>query len=446
MDTPSRSTETLDQVRPREVVALRPGRVALRIVSRGQERLETVERRRVTIGAHESCAIVIADPAVSAAHCELQLGEYGSMLRDCNSKNGTWHNGASIRETWLGVGQSFRLGNCTVTLEEISNVEVPVSTLDHFGGMHGVGPIMGELFAKLERIAASDLNVLCKGEPGTGKELLAQSIHRESNRSSGPFVAVDCKSFNREDIDGALFGRGDRAGALENAHRGTLFLSEVMTLPLEAQAKLSRCLENHAVRRMGTSTEQEIDLRVISATSQDPIPALDTGLFIAELLYRLASSQVEIPALRDRDDGNIIMLANVFLQEISKKAGRTLTLDRSACLLLDLHTWPGNVLELLEVVTAAAATSSTDTIRDRDITIITKGRPRIEEYAEAIESTRRIPELFGQPWDDAKKEFGRLYATHLMTASQGSVLRAAFQAGVHRNTIARLLREDDDSE
>ncbi|MCA9707944.1 MAG: sigma 54-interacting transcriptional regulator [Myxococcales bacterium] len=439
----TRSTETLTHPRPKEITALRPGCVSLLIEAPGQERRVRVDRPRVTLGAHESCAIIIDDPAVSATHCELHIGEHGGMLRDCGSKNGTWYNDVSIREVWLGIGQSFTIGKSTIHLTDISNVEVSISTADHFGAVHGVGPIMGELFAKLERVAAADLDVLLTGEPGTGKGLIAQSIHEKSSRSEGPFVTVDCTSLDRDEVDAVLFGAADRPGALKRADGGTLFIDGITELSLEMQDKLLRLLKARSARPSEDQPERRVDVRVVSATSGDLIAMIADGTFMYDLLYHVASVRIDIPALRERDEGNITLLADLFLERMSEETDRKLSFDRGTYALLDNHAWRGNALELFNAVRAASRMASGDILCREDICLMSDQNPRLDECAEVILPVEKVKELFAQSWDSARKQFGRMYATHKMTINGGSVLRAAFQAGVHRNTMTRLLREAD---
>ena len=264
MRTPKdRFTATLSELRPREIRTRRPGRIALRVKTPDGSREVEVDDACVTVGAHEASGIVVRDEAVSKLHCELTLVGNELVLRDLGSKNGTWIGNVRVREVSLPTGASFTFGECMITVKGIGDVEIPISTADHFGQLYGRGAKMGELFSRLERLSTMPFDVLVVGETGTGKDLIARGLHENSDRRDGPFVVIDCTTLNEGIAESILFGhrRGtftgaqdDHAGLLEQAHGGTLFLDEIGELPSGLQPKLLRALEQRGIRRIGASS------------------------------------------------------------------------------------------------------------------------------------------------------------------------------------------------
>jgi DNA-binding NtrC family response regulator len=442
-------TATLDRPRPTEIITTRPGHVRLRVTTRGETRETTGTGPTVTLGSDPRCAVTVDDRAVSRGHCELTLHESGVMLTD-TSKNGTWIEGARIVDkAWLPVGCAFTMGNTTVTLLGVDDVSVSVSTKSRFGQLRGKGPLMGELFAKLERVAATDIDVLCIGETGTGKDLVARGIHDASSRKGQPFVVVDCTTLNDGIADGILFGHrkgvftgatDDRAGLLESADGGTVFLDEIGELPLDLQPKLLRCLENRQTRRLGESEYRGFDARIIAATNRHLLRMISEGTFRADLFYRIATVQLHVPALRNRDNGNVALLADLFLERIAEKRNLPLRFNKDVYLALEAHHWPGNVRELYNAITAAASFVTEPVIRVGDLP--TFGDPDQEsvdprEVAKLpIDVIARLAKL---PWIEARALLGEQYAMRLMTLCDGNQSRAANMANVHRNTFRKLL-------
>lgn len=222
-----------------------------------------------------------------------------------------------------------------------------------FHGLVSNAAPMQEVFEAIRRFGPATEPVLLLGESGTGKEGLARALHAESGRS-GDFVALNCGALSPGVVDAELFGHargaftgaeGERAGAFEAAHEGTLFLDELGELPMPLQAKLLRVLENRAVRRLGEVRERPVSVRVVSATHRSLEAMVERGEFRADLFHRLCVLDVEIPPLRERPC-DVARLARQFLPPDVALGPMAL-----ACL-LD-HTWPGNVRELRNVLTRA---------------------------------------------------------------------------------------------
>jgi DNA-binding NtrC family response regulator len=233
-------------------------------------------------------------------------------------------------------------------------------------GLVGRSPLMRDLFALLETVAATSSTVLITGETGTGKELAARAIHHSSARRGGRFVALNCSAIPETLLEAELFGHvrgaftgavGTRQGRLEQAHKGTLFLDEVGTMSPALQAKLLRVLQEREFERVGDSHTIRIDVRVIAATHSDLARMVAAGAFREDLYYRLNVLPVELPPLRDRRE-DIPLLAQHFLQRFAAEAGRPgLTVSQEAMRRLMAHRWPGNVRQLENTLERAVAFS-----------------------------------------------------------------------------------------
>ena len=232
----------------------------------------------------------------------------------------------------------------------------------------------------IRRVGPSESSVLLTGETGTGKELFARAVHRASTRAHRPFIAVNCAAIPENLIETELFGhlRGaftgaaaPRAGRFAAAHGGTLFLDEVGDLPLAAQAKLLRVLEQRAVCPLGSDTEVPIDVRIVAATHRDLEAMVAAGTFRSDLYFRLSVVPIELPALRARGN-DIIRLADAAVRRVSPRRPPP-TFDASARAALMAYPWPGNVRELNHVVERAVLLADSDVLTASDLTIGARG-------------------------------------------------------------------------
>ena len=223
----------------------------------------------------------------------------------------------------------------------------------------GRSDAMREVFARLERAAASAAPVFITGESGSGKELCARALHENGPRASGPFVAVNCAAIPAELAESEFFGhvRGAftgaseaRRGHAEAAHGGTLFLDEICEMDITLQGKLLRFLETGLVRPVGGSTERRVDVRIICATNRDPQREVREGRFRADLFWRLHVLPVSLPPLRERGE-DILLLARHFLTRFAREEGRRpMRIGTDAERLMLSHSWPGNVRQLQNVL------------------------------------------------------------------------------------------------
>ena len=227
-----------------------------------------------------------------------------------------------------------------------------------FGRMYGNSPAMQHVFAMIGKVAPTAATVLVTGESGSGKELVARSLHDLSERRRGPFVAINCGAIPANLIEAELFGyeKGSFTGAnrqhqgcFERSAGGTLFLDEITEMAPEMQVRLLRVLETGRFQRIGGNQELAADVRVLAATNREPQAAVRDGVLREDLLYRLSVFPIHLPPLRERE-GDAELLAEHFLREHNLEAGSDKRFSRAAQDAIRQHTWPGNVRELRNAV------------------------------------------------------------------------------------------------
>ena len=256
------------------------------------------------------------------------------------------------------------LGKLSRTLKmkgEIGSLRTELRKLGRFGPLVGASPAMQKIYDLIARVAKTNASIILSGETGTGKEVVARTIHDLSRRSKAPFLPMNCGAVSANLIESELFGheRGSFTGAdkmhrgyFERAHGGTLFLDEIAEMPMDLQVRLLRVLETSTVSRVGGSDSFQVDVRIIAASNQRIEDAVTAGKLREDLLYRLNTFQIEIPPLQERD-GDVKLLAEEFLKELNQNEGTTKRFTRACLDRLDQHHWPGNVRELRNVVQRA---------------------------------------------------------------------------------------------
>ena len=288
----------------------------------------------VRIGTADDNDLVLTDDSVSRHHCELEPVAGGMRVRDAGSTNGVFAAGVRVYDALVPFDARLRAGDNEIALAPSGEtVEREQTTADRFGDLLGCSPRMRELFADLERIAATDVTLLVEGETGTGKDLAAESVHRASARSAGPFVVFDCGAVSPSLVESELFGheRGAftgaiqaHAGVFEQADGGTLLLDEIGELPKELQPKLLRALENAP----GPSRRRQQGDHVRRRASSPPPTAtcareVARGAFREDLYFRLAAAHVVAPPLRDRmEDLELLVEHFLALERPPRSAGR----------------------------------------------------------------------------------------------------------------------------
>ena len=333
----------------------------------------------------------------------------------------------------------------------VGQLEAQLEHRQAFGALVGVSRPMRELYAQIERAAAAPVDVLVRGETGTGKELIARELHRLSPRAAGPFVAVNTAAVAESLAESELFGhvRGaftgaaaDRKGVFEQADGGTLFLDEVGDMPRAAQAKILRALQERTVQPVGSSRGVRVDVRVVSATHQDLTKAIADGHFRQDLYYRIKGVELFVPPLRSRRE-DVILLANYFLDRPSSSTDPAaqprwrLSADATDALLA--HAWPGNVRELEHAVTAAAAMarSPDDTIRAADLALPSAtGQPTAFAGGD-FDALSALP--LTEAKDRLVEQFERHAITRALDRHAGNISAAARQLGVHRQSLQQKM-------
>ena len=307
-----------------------------------------------------------------------------------------------------------------------------------FEGIVGWSPLMLEVFDRIRRVAPHFRNILISGDTGTGKELVARSLHRLSPVASGPFVVCNCAAVVETLFESELFGyvRGaftgatqDKKGHFELAHRGTLFLDEIGDASLGTQAKLLRVMQDHAVQRVGSPVPHDVDVRVVVATNRDLRTMVAEKSFREDLYYRISAVEIKLPRLsRRRED--LPLLERHFLERFAAQYNKPLRgITRKAQMVMARHSWPGNVRELENAIAHACMMAEGDAIDVRD-----------------------LPDMLGGEqsnlgdWDpdlSSLEEVQRRHIQHVLKVVKDNKAQAAEILGIARTTLYRLLAENE---
>ena len=314
--------------------------------------------------------------------------------------------------------------------------------LRHFIGSH---PSFVTQVAKLPTLAGCDASVLVLGETGTGKEVCAQAIHYLSARASRPWVAINCGAMPTELVENELFGHvkgayttahAPRSGLVREAEGGTLFLDDVDCLPLSAQVKLLRFVQEREYRAVGSNHVQHADVRIIAASNLRLPQMVARGEFRQDLFFRLNVLTLELPALRDRAD-DIPALALHFMRHFSERHGRHVsTLTAATIDKLLAHEWPGNVRELQHAMERAVLLAPGPTLSPEDVEIAgssSSSSPRSSDAASTFSSAKA----------KVVRQFERGYIERVLANCGGNVTRAAEAAGKDRRAFFELMRKHE---
>ena len=341
---------------------------------------------------------------------------------------------ADQRELELTARQVARLLDATSLRSQLRGGERPLAF--RFNGIVGESAAMMRVYARAERASRTDATVLLLGESGTGKELVARAVHHNSPRADGPFVKVDCGALPDGLVENELFGheRGAYTGAVgaadgkvAAADGGTLFLDEVAELPLPAQSRLLRLLQDRTWFRVGGTALQSADLRLVAATHQDLEALVEDGRFRQDLYYRLRVVQIRVPPLRERDHADLDRLLDHFLFEAARRYDRPdIRLSPGARARLHGHLWPGNVRELEHVVAAAVVLAPSDVIAAEDIEL--DGKARAVSAPTDRDAIRPLRAVIADTVAEA------------VALCDGNRSEAARRLGIGRNTLLRHLR------
>ncbi len=421
--------------------------VVLKGPERGQEHV--VGSDVIRVGKAPENDLVITDDTVSRAHFEIVRDAKGYLLRDLGSTNGTFLDGAEIREAYMRAGCVIGAGAAELKfLPYEERIEILPLEASELGDMVGSSSAMRSIFGLVERIAPTDATVLIEGETGTGKDLIARTLHARSRRAEKPFVVVDCGAVAGTLIESELFGheRGAftgataaRQGAFELADGGTVFLDEIGELALDLQPKLLRVLEQREIRRVGGSQTLKVDLRVVAATRKDLKNEVEKGKFREDLYFRLNVVPITAPPLRERRQ-DIAELARRFVRELAPGGGDELSPETLAA--LESHDWPGNVRELRNVVERAVALDS-----DPGRLVAPPGpggaTPDSAETGPGAALAFTPGMSFREHKEHWNELFERKFLAWLLERAEGNISKAARDADMDRKYLHKLLRKYD---
>lgn len=409
-------------------------------------------KTRVTIGRSEDNDLVLANPHVSRLEAIIEQNGDTNTLID-KSRNGVWVDN-------LRVEQSITLPTCcriiiypfeiqfasivddeTMTIPLPRETETSTEPVDvqahsspplstHLTGLVGESPSMHKLYELIQNVSDSPATILIRGEHGTGKELVARSIHDTSKRSQQPFIPLNCAAIPFDLIESELFGyekgaftgaQNAKKGKIEEAEGGTIFLDEIGELSLNAQAKLLRFLQNKTIMRVGGAKEIPVDVRVVAATNRDLEQAVQQQEFRPDLYYRLRVVQLDLPPLRERKE-DLPLLINHFIKKNALDIGLTqepLVSDEALHLLTNA-SWPGNVRQLENTLFSAMLRAPRSPVIEESILMedmaswLTSDVGTEEAPLETLSKQALLQVLTQQQWDTIK-------AAEVLKVSRGTI-------------------------
>lgn len=310
---------------------------------------------------------------------------------------------------------------------EVKNLKAQLDEKYGMDGMVGSSPAMQKVFRMVRQAAPTDATVLIQGPSGTGKELVARAIHNLSQRSKGPFVAVEFAAISPNLLESEMFGHekgaftgatSRRIGCFESANHGTIFLDEISEMPLELQVKLLRVLQEREFQRVGSNETVKTDIRIVAATNRDLAAYVKEGKFREDLYYRLNVIDLHLPALKDRS-GDVPLLVSRFLREFGGKS-----VSPEAMRLLEAYPWPGNVRELRNALEKMCVLSQSGEIGVDDV---------------PNEMRQDAPKMLSASGTLGETEKAKILA--VLEEVGGNRTKAAERLGISRRTIYRKLEE-----
>jgi DNA-binding NtrC family response regulator len=419
----------------------------------------------IAIGSQDDNDLVIPDPTISKYHARIiqEPEGYIYILQDMNSTNGSFINRVKVREAYLRHGCAIHFGKVQVkfhTLDE--KVEITPSFRDTFGDIVGKSIKMREIFGILEKISPTGATVIIEGETGTGKEVIARTLHEKSLRAKEPFIVFDCGAVPKDLIESELFGheKGSFTGAImtrqglfEMAQNGTLFLDEIGELSLELQPKLLRALEHREIRRVGSNKPIKVDVRLIAATNKNLDEEVKKGRFREDLFYRLSVVHIHLPPLRERKE-DIPLLIKHFLRvgqfnQGSEGEPRIKGIHEEALGSIMEYDWPGNIRELLNVIERACSFAEGEFRQVEDISshitglrsgmMKTEARDREPQTMPLRMGTLKYRKNFKDAKEELVKKFEREYLEIILKKNNFNISNAAKEAQIDRKYLRKLI-------
>lgn len=337
-----------------------------------------VGQQDITIGKKKDNKFILTDTSISRHHVLVKETHGGFLLKDLKSTNGTFLNDVKIHEAYLKFGTIIKIGHSKIKfIPYDDSIKSYPSEKPNFGDCYSDSFQMRNIFTMLERIAKTDATIILEGETGTGKELLARAIHKNSSRSKKPFLVLDCSAIAKNLIESELFGHEkgaftgantSRKGVFEEANFGTVFIDEIGELSQELQPRLLRVLENRELKRVGGNRIVKINVRVIAATNRNLADEVKHNRFREDLYFRLSVLRIHIPPLRERKD-DITPITKQLIKSLAKdyELHTPPKILSSTLDILRSHDWPGNIRELKNVLNRAMAMGNNKEIKPADL-------------------------------------------------------------------------------
>jgi two-component system, NtrC family, response regulator GlrR len=421
---PIHSTRPLMRVDPK-TGELRKRTYRLKVISGPDAGRELPLEESVLIGSHSDAGVVLTDPTISKYHVRLTARSEGLEISDLQSTNGTSLAGVRIQHVLLDFDSQIvlRIGRTEVRIEVAEELLDVSDNVQRVGDAIGTSAAMRKLLGLVERVAASDAPVLLSGETGSGKDIIARTIHQASERRLAPFEVVDCGAIQVDLIEAELFGvkRGaftgateDRKGAFMRADGGTLFLDEIGEMPVAVQSTLLRAVETRSIRCLGDNLETGVNVRLIAATHRDLEAEVKKGRFREDLWFRLAVVLLQVPPLRERRE-DIPALVRKFVRDFG---GSEESISPEVLRQLESYAWPGNVRELKNVVHRVIAIGDT-------------GLAQSTEASGDFKSAK----------EQIIENFTRAYFTTLAERCDGNITQMAREAGLARTHLHRVVKK-----
>lgn len=412
------------KLQPTQQIGSRPrSDCALRLyLPAGTTEFETT--KVIALGRDPSNCVVLSGSAVSGFHCHIEQRGHDWVIIDNHSTNGTYLDGLRVHRAPLPPHGELLIGHTRIPFSCNQHSPEPPD----FFGIIGNSRAMQRVFREIQVVARSSEPVLISGETGSGKELVARAIHRASPRNHARLLSRNCGAIPEGLADSELFGsiRGafsqaiDKPGVFEGADGGTVFLDELGELPLSIQAKLLRAIQEQTIVRLGDLSERDVDFRLVSATHKTLYAMVRQGLFREDLFHRISVFTIELPPLRERH-GDIPLLINHILQK------KGISISDEAMELLQRLPWPGNVRQLNNTLTRAAAFCARQCIEIRDLYHMPKQFRASLHHSLAQKKDRRFRSL--------DNEHVRRETMMVWEQAGRSVSRAAALLGIAKSTM-----------
>jgi DNA-binding NtrC family response regulator len=333
----------------------------------------------------------------------------------------------------LQTALKLRLSNKEIRKLRLKQKQINEDINRNYSQIIGESEVMKDLYKTINKVASTEANVLLMGENGTGKELIAREIHRQSKRSHKDFISVDLGALSETLFESELFGhvkgaftdaKDDRIGRFEAASEGTLFLDEIGNLSFSLQAKLLSAIENKKINPLGSNREIQVDIRIISATNKDLPAMVKDNLFREDLFYRLNTVHVNIPPLRDRDD-DIVLISEFYLNQFAGKYDRLpLKFTSGALDKLKKHSWPGNIRELRHTIEKAVILCERDILTPDDFAFSTESSLKTD-----IDKCLSL------------EEGEKLIISNALLKNNWNISEAAKELGIGRQTLYRKIEK-----